>query len=125
MTWSRAFLATGAFSGALAVLLGAFAAHGLRARLSPELLAVFQTGVQYQFYHALGLMGVALAMQQLHHSAWLRWAGALMIAGVLLFSGALYLLALTGQRSLGAIAPIGGLALVVGWICLAAGALRG
>ena len=113
----RFFFIAGALSAFVAVALGAFAAHGLRARLSPELLATFETGVRYEMYHALALLGVAWAYS--------RWPGTLVIAsgwlfiaGTLLFSGSLYVLALSGVRWIGAITPLGGLAFLAGWVCL-------
>ncbi len=121
---SRAFVVLGALSGLVGVGLGAFAAHGLRGRLSPDLLEIFETGTRYQMYHALGLLAVAWAAT--------RWpgglvtaAGWLFVAGTVVFSGSLYLLGLTGQRWLGAVTPLGGLALLLGWLALAGAALRG
>ncbi len=118
------WLALGAVAGALGVGLGAFGAHGLKARLSPELLAVFETGVRYHMYHALALLAVAWATTR-WTSVWLAGAGGLFVAGIVIFSGSLYLLALTGARWWGAVTPIGGLAFILGWLCLALGALRG
>jgi len=117
-------VALGAASAALAVALGAFAAHGLRSRLAPDLLAIFQTGVQYHFYHSLGLIAVGLAAFHLGLSGPLRLAGWLMLVGIILFSGSLYALALTGERMLGAVAPIGGTAFIAAWVLLALAALR-
>jgi uncharacterized membrane protein YgdD (TMEM256/DUF423 family) len=117
----RLFFLAGAFSGFLAVALGAFAAHGLKARLSPELVATFEVGVRYHVYHALALLGAAWACTRWPGTAALA-AGWLFIAGTLVFSGSLYLLALTGARWLGAITPFGGLALLAGWACLAVAA---
>jgi uncharacterized membrane protein YgdD (TMEM256/DUF423 family) len=118
----RTFLLLGAVAAFLGVALGAFGAHGLRARLSPEMLAVFQTGVQYQMYHALALILTAAAMA--HYSGWLvRTAGWCFAAGIVLFSGSLYLLAVTGVTILGAITPLGGLAFLAGWACLAFAAI--
>lgn len=119
---SRPFVLLAALLGLTGVALGAFAAHGLRARLSPEHLAVFQTGVLYQLIHALALLGVgALA---LHWRSWLLGAaGALFVAGILLFSGSLYLLTLSSLK-LGLITPLGGLCLMLGWLCLALAAWR-
>lgn len=97
-------------------MLGAFGAHALRQRLAPEMLAVFQTGVQYHFYHALGLVAVGLLVQHLPGSSLLRWAGALMLAGIVVFSGSLYVLATSGLRWLGAVTPIGGVAFIVAWL---------
>ena len=112
------FLLIAALSGFLAVGLGAFGAHGLRSRLSPDMLAVFETGVRYQMYHSLAIALVGLMLPRL--SGWLvSAAGWLFVAGILLFSGSLYALALTGVTFLGAITPIGGLAFLLGWACLA------
>jgi len=122
----RAFIAIGALSGCLAVAAGAFGAHALRARLAPEMLDVFQTGVTYDMYHALGLVGVGILLARFstEGSVWLSAAGWLFIAGPLLFSGSLYLLALTGTLWLGAITPLGGVAFLLGWLALATGILR-
>jgi len=109
---------------ALAVTLGAFGAHALRARLAPELLAVYQTAVQYHFYHALGLALIGLLAMQWPESGWLRAAGWSMVGGMLLFSGSLYVMSLTGVRALGAITPIGGLAFIAAWLLLAVAVWR-
>jgi uncharacterized membrane protein YgdD (TMEM256/DUF423 family) len=101
------------------VVLGAFGAHALKATLSPEALSVWQTAVQYHFWHALAL----LATPQLA-GAWARAAGWLFVAGVLLFSGSLYALALDAPRALGMVTPLGGLALVLGWLAFAVAAIR-
>ena len=103
---------------ALAVLFGAFGAHALKASLPPEMLAVYKTGVEYQFYHALGLLIVGLLGFHFH-SKWLNWSGLLIGIGIILFSGSLYVLSLTGLKIIGAITPIGGLSFVAGWIFLA------
>ena len=103
---------------ALAVLLGAFGAHALKNSLSPEMLAVYKTGVEYQFYHALGLLLIGSIGFHLD-SKWLRRAGLLLAVGILLFSGSLYVIALTGIKVIGAITPIGGVSFVSGWVCLA------
>lgn len=102
---------------------GAFGAHGLRARLSPDLLAVFETGARYQMYHALALLAVGWAVTR-WPGPWPVRAGWLFLVGTLLFSGSLYALALTGVRWLGAITPLGGVALLAGWTCLLLGLLR-
>jgi uncharacterized membrane protein YgdD (TMEM256/DUF423 family) len=120
----RIFFVVAGISGGLAVVLGAFGAHGLKAQLSAELLATFETGVNYQMYHALALLAVALAFSRLNDSSVLALAGWMFIAGTLLFSGSLYLLALTGVRWLGAITPFGGIAFIAGWACLALAFLR-
>lgn len=118
----RGFLLLAAFFGFTGVALGAFAAHGLRARLSSEYLAVFQTGVHYQLIHALALLGVALLSLHLPGRLPLL-AGSLFSLGILLFSGSLYLLTLTSLK-LGIVTPIGGLAFLGGWLCLALAAWR-
>ena len=117
----RVFLGVGAVSAGLAVALGAFAAHGLRARLSPEALQTFETGARYHMYHALALLAVAWALTRWPGPA-VHAAGWLFIAGTVLFSGSLYLLATTGVRALGAITPLGGFAFILGWLALAWGA---
>lgn len=99
----------------LAVLLGAFGAHGLRDRLSAEMMEIFTTGVTYHFYHALGLLILGLVAQHLPESAWLKWSGVLMAGGILLFSGSLYLLSVTEARWLGAVTPVGGTAFILAW----------
>jgi uncharacterized membrane protein YgdD (TMEM256/DUF423 family) len=115
----RTFLLTAAVAGFLAVAFGAFGAHALRARLSPDMLAVFETGVRYHMYHALALMLTSAAIGHLGPARLLEWAGWLFTAGIVLFSGSLYALALTGVSTLGAITPVGGLAFLGGWACLA------
>jgi len=113
----RTFLLFAAFFGFTAVALGAFAAHGLKSRLPTEMLAVFQTGVQYQMLHALALLMLALFARHTGGLALLT-AGALFVLGIVLFSGSLYWLALTGTRGLGMITPMGGLAFLAGWFCI-------
>ena len=122
----RVFIAIGAVSGCLAVAAGAFGAHSLRARLGAEMLDVFQTGVTYQMYHALALIGVGILLARFSSvgSPWLTVSGWLFLAGSILFSGSLYLLALSGTPWLGAITPLGGVAFLVGWLALAIGVLR-
>ncbi|WP_028079914.1 DUF423 domain-containing protein [Solimonas soli] len=119
----RLWLSIGALYGFLGVAFGAFGAHALRARLSPDLLAVWKTAVEYQFYHAgaLLLIGLWLRAQQ---SPALQVAGVCFALGVLLFSGSLYALALSGVRGLGAVTPLGGLLFLVGWLALFVAALR-
>ena len=116
---AKIFLLAGSVAAALAVALGAFGAHGLRHKLGADLLAVYQTGVQYHFYHALGLLVIGVLSMQLPESAPLRWAGLLMLLGIVLFSGSLYLLAISGIRWLGAITPIGGIAFISAWLLMA------
>lgn len=116
----KIFFIIGASSGALSVALGAFGAHALRDRLTPQLLETFETGVRYEIYHAFAILFVALALTR-WSSGLIGYAGWAFVAGTLLFSGSLYLLALTGIRPLGAITPFGGVALIAGWILLALG----
>jgi uncharacterized membrane protein YgdD (TMEM256/DUF423 family) len=115
----RTFLLVGALAGFVGVMLGAFGAHGLRNRVSPEMLAVFETGVRYQMYHVLALMITAAAIGRLGAARLLVAAGWFFVAGIILFSGSLYALVFTGVTMLGAVTPIGGLAFLVGWACLA------
>jgi uncharacterized membrane protein YgdD (TMEM256/DUF423 family) len=119
----RIFFSLGAGFALLSVATGAFAAHALKARLSTEMLAMFEIGARYQMYHALGLIAVAWAFSQ-WNSQLILAAGWLFVIGIAIFSGSLYVLSLTGIRQLGAITPIGGLALIVGWFCLVLAALR-
>jgi len=112
---AKTFLVAGAAAALLAVALGAFGAHALKERLPPEMLAVWRTGIEYHVFHALGLLAVGVAAIHLPDSALLRWSGWLMLAGIVLFSGSLYALALTGERWLGAITPAGGLAFIAAW----------
>ena len=119
----RIFFGLGSILAGIAVGLGAFGAHGLRGILSPEDLVTFETGVRYQMYHALALLGVAWAVTQWETSL-LEWSGWLFVLGILVFSGSLYILVLTGQRWLGAVTPLGGLALILGWVLLASAVFR-
>ena len=112
------FLLLGALSALIGVGIGAFGAHGLKAVTSPELLTVYQTGATYQMYHALGLIGIALIRQQATASKLLHWAGWLMFAGIVLFSGSLYLLALLNLKWLGMITPIGGVCFLTAWLLI-------
>jgi uncharacterized membrane protein YgdD (TMEM256/DUF423 family) len=115
----RTFLLIGSIFGFLGVAFGAFGAHALKSRLSTEMLAVFETGVRYQMYHAFAVLIVAAAIGHLGDARLLGIAGWFFVAGVLLFSGSLYALALTGTGMLGMITPIGGLLFLIGWACLA------
>ncbi|WP_433768506.1 DUF423 domain-containing protein [Pseudomonas putida] len=119
----RGFLMLAAFFGFTGVGLGAFAAHGLKNRLSPEYLAIFHTGVTYQLVHTLALLGVALLATQIPGRL-VTWAGASFAIGILLFSGSLYVLTLTGFSKLGIVTPFGGLAFLAGWLCLGLAAWR-
>ncbi len=117
------FALAGSLSAFLAVAAGAFGAHALRARLAPDLLAAFETGARYQMYHALALLAVAWAVTRWPGTP-VRAAGWLFVSGTVLFSGSLYLLALTGARWLGAVTPLGGLLFLSGWLALATGIAR-
>ena len=120
----RAFFTIGAVLGALGVAAGAFGAHALKGRLTPEMLAVFETGVRYQLIHALALLAVAWAGTRWSSPA-ISVAGWLFVAGTFLFSGSLYALCLTGIRGLGAVTPFGGVAFIMAWLALAWGAWSG
>lgn len=118
MTLDRVFGASGAISALIAVTAGAFGAHALRVRLPADQLAVFETGARYQTYHALGLLAVAWVVSR-GSAPQAAWAGWLFLAGTVLFSGSLYLLALTGVRWWGVVTPLGGVAFIAGWASLA------
>ena len=120
MNPERIFAVAGAISGFMSVAAGAFGAHALRQRLTPDLLAIFETGVRYQVYHALALFAVAWAVGR-WNTPQIVWAGWLFIAGTVVFSGSLYALSLSGSRWLGAVTPIGGVCFLAGWIALAWG----
>jgi uncharacterized membrane protein YgdD (TMEM256/DUF423 family) len=113
----RLFFTAGAVAAFVAVALGAFGAHSLKDRLSPDLLSIFETGVRYQMYHAFGLLAVAWAITHWPEKN-LNAAGWSFIVGIIIFSGTLYLLSLTGVRWLGAITPLGGIAFLIGWAIL-------
>ena len=119
----RGFLMLAAFFGFTGVALGAFAAHGLKNRLTPEYLTIFHTGVTYQLVHTLALFGVALLATQIQGRL-VTWAGVSFTVGIVLFSGSLYLLTMTGISKLGIITPFGGVAFLVGWVCLGLAAWR-
>lgn len=112
------FLVLGAVNVALAVIFGAFVAHGLKHRLTLDLMVIYQTASHYHFYHALGLLLIGLLALHWPASTYLRWSGWLMLSGIVLFCGSLYALSLTGVRALGAITPIGGLAFILAWAVL-------
>ena len=121
---SKLFIVLGSLAALVAVLLGAFGAHALKGRLAGDAMALWRTAVEYHFWHALGLLAVGLVAAHLPGSALLRWSGWSMLGGIVLFSGSLYVLALTGARALGAVTPVGGLAFIVAWILLAAAVAR-
>jgi uncharacterized membrane protein YgdD (TMEM256/DUF423 family) len=112
------FLFLSAVCGLTGVAMGAFGAHGLKAILTPEMLAVYKTAVDYQMWHALGLGLIAIFRQQVPESALLKWAGWLMFVGIILFSGSLYLLAILNAKWLGMITPLGGVAFLSAWLCV-------
>ena len=119
----KTFLLAGAIAAFLGVAFGAFGAHGLRTRISPDMLAVFETGVRYQMYHALALLVTGLILARM--DGWLiHLAGWAFVVGIVLFSGSLYALALTGTSMFGAITPIGGVAFLLGWACLIVAGLQ-
>ncbi|NKB38223.1 MAG: DUF423 domain-containing protein [Gammaproteobacteria bacterium] len=115
---AKLFILLGSTNAALAVILGAFGAHALKTKISEQMLGVFQTGIQYHFYHALGLLLLGILALNLPSSNWLKASGLLMLMGILLFSGSLYALALSNIRWLGAITPLGGTAFILAWCSL-------
>ncbi|MGF1589846.1 MAG: DUF423 domain-containing protein [Pleurocapsa sp.] len=119
---TRIFLAIAAAFGGISVILGAFASHALKERLSDRALEIWETGTKYQMYHALALILIALLITRLPASTSLLVAGYAFIAGILIFSGSLYALSLSGIKLFGAITPLGGMAFIIGWICLAVAA---
>ena len=108
---------------ALATIFGAFGAHALKAQLSPDRLQVYETAVRYHFFHALGLLGIGLALRFMDVPS-MRWAAVLVLIGIVLFSGSLYALTFGAPRPFGIVTPFGGVALIAGWICFAVGAWR-
>ncbi|ADE15978.1 protein of unknown function DUF423 [Nitrosococcus halophilus Nc 4] len=121
---AKFFISVGAILAALGVILGAFGAHGLRAKLEPRMLEVWQTGVEYHMYHALGLILIGIISHWIGGGSLIKWSGILMFIGILLFSGSLYLLAFTKLGWLGAVTPFGGTAFIIAWILLAVALLR-
>lgn len=118
---AKIYLMIAALSGFFAVALGAFGAHGLKARLSDDMMLIYQTAVQYHFYHTFALLGAALLLLYYPQAGAFKWSAGFMVAGVLVFSGSLYLLTFTGLRWLGAVTPFGGLAFLAGWAVMAVG----
>ncbi len=117
---AKLFITLASLSGMLAVVFGAFGAHALKGKLDDQALKVFETAVQYHFYHTFALLLVGVIALSQPQTVLLKSSGWLFVIGILVFSGSLYLLRLTGVRWLGAITPLGGLALIAGWACLAA-----
>lgn len=121
---TRIFLAIASALGGISVVLGAFASHALKDKLSDRALEIWETGTKYQMYHALALILVALLISRFPDSVLLVVAGYAFVAGVTIFSGSLYALSLSGIKWLGAITPLGGAAFIIGWACLAVAALK-
>lgn len=122
--WAKIFLVLGGLGMLLAVAMGAFGAHALKKTLAPDLMAIYETAVHYHIYHALGLLVVGLLALHLPEAVLPRWAGILMVAGLVLFSGSLYVLSLSGARWLGAVTPFGGAAFMAAWLLLAIAVAR-
>ncbi len=120
----KLFAMLGALNMAMGVILGAFAAHTLKQQLSADMLAVFQVGVQYQIYHALGLLLVSLLLLYFPNAKGIRTGGWILLAGIILFSGSLYLLSLTGISWFGPVTPVGGAAFIIGWLWIAYAVIR-
>lgn len=124
MQISKIFLVLGSLNAMLAVMLGAFGAHGLRTRISSGMLEVYQTAVQYHLYHALGLLIVGIITCHFAPSYWFKSSGWLMFAGIILFSGSLYILSMAQLRWFGAITPLGGMAFILAWLMLLIGVIK-
>ena len=121
---AKSFLLLGSVNGMLAVIFGAFGAHALKARIDENLLKVFHTGVEYHFYHALGLILIGIIAVSIPVTTWVKSAGWMMFAGIILFSGSLYLLSILNMRWLGMITPIGGLLFILSWLSLTIAILK-
>jgi uncharacterized membrane protein YgdD (TMEM256/DUF423 family) len=124
MTMLKTFLMLGSLNAFLSVALGAFGAHALKSKLSPDMLNVYQTGVQYHMIHSLGLILIALLADKLGNSSMVNVSGWALFIGIVLFSGSLYALSLSGIKVLGAITPLGGVSFLLGWILLAIAAMK-
>ncbi|MGX6445466.1 DUF423 domain-containing protein [Neobacillus sp. K501] len=120
----KVFIIIGAINAFLAVALGAFGAHGLKDKLEPKYLDIWQTGVQYQMFHAVGILVVGLLLSKVAASTQFTWSGWLMLVGIIFFSGSLYLLSLTKVGVLGAITPIGGVCFLAAWVMIIIGAVK-
>lgn len=120
----KMFIFLGSINAFLAVASGAFGAHGLKSRLTEEMLTIFETGVHYHFLHALGLILTGIIALKISDSNLVNWSGIFLLVGIIIFSGSLYVLSLTGIRMIGAITPIGGISFLAGWILLAIAALK-
>jgi uncharacterized membrane protein YgdD (TMEM256/DUF423 family) len=120
----KIFIILGAVNAFLSVALGAFGAHGLENKLEPKYLETWQTGVQYQMFHSLGLIAIGILAGKIEAGSLISWSGWLMLIGMILFSGSLYVLSVSGVKMLGAITPFGGVAFLVSWFLLALFAIR-
>ncbi|EIT83694.1 membrane protein [Fictibacillus macauensis ZFHKF-1] len=120
----KIFFILGALFCALAVALGAFGSHGLEGKLSAKMIEVYKTGVQYHMYHALGILAVGFLAMKIGTPSSLVWSGWLMVIGIILFSGSLYILSTTGITKLGMITPLGGVAFIVGWVLFIVAAVK-
>jgi uncharacterized membrane protein YgdD (TMEM256/DUF423 family) len=114
----------GSLNAFLSVALGAFGAHGLKSKLATDMMAIYETGVQYHMVHSLGLLLIGILLRTAPQSNLLNWSGLLLLAGIVIFSGSLYALSITGIRGFGAITPIGGLSFLLGWVLLAVAAIK-
>lgn len=120
----KLFLVLGSLNALLAVAIGAFGAHGLQSKVSERMMEIFQTGVQYHMFHAIGLIVVAFTADKLGNSPMIVWSGWLMLAGIIVFSGSLYTLSISGISKLGMVTPLGGIAFIAGWALLLAAAWK-
>ena len=121
---AKFFLLCGALNALLAIILGAFGAHALRGQLSEKMFDVFNTASEYHFYHAIGLMIIGILFLQLSPSTWFKWSGWFMLAGIVLFSGSLYFLAVSRYSWLGFVTPFGGTAFILAWLSVFIGLLK-
>lgn len=121
---AKFYLLLGSINALLVILIGAFGAHDLKEKLTVENMAIFQTAVQYHFYHAIGLILVGLIAWHIPSSPYPRWSAWLMIMGIVLFSGSLYALSITDIRWLGMISPVGGIAFILAWLMLTVGIMK-
>lgn len=120
----KVFLILGALNALLSIALGAFGAHGLEGKLSEHMMDVYRKAVQYHMMHSLGLIFVALLTERLSGTNLIHWAGWVMLAGIVIFSGSLYVLSMTGITALGAITPIGGIAFLISWFFIILAAIK-
>ncbi|MDH4129681.1 MAG: DUF423 domain-containing protein [Spirochaetota bacterium] len=124
MTFTKLFIVIASISAGLIVILGAFGSHVLKNKISPEMLTVYQSGIQYHMFHSIGLFVVALVAIYVPNSSLVKWSGWIMLSGIVFFSGSLYILSITGIKWIGIITPFGGVALIISWILLAISAFR-